>query len=84
MRVLKPNGLVVIATFKDAKLNLMAKLADITSDSYWGFKTVRHSKKAMGRMMSTRFKNVDIKIYPNGTSLLNAMGIRFLVVTGRK
>ncbi len=83
-RVLKPNGIVVIATFKDAKLNLMAKLADITSDSYWGFKTARHSKKSMERMMSNRFKNVNIKIYPGGTSLLNAMGIRFLIVSARK
>jgi ubiquinone/menaquinone biosynthesis C-methylase UbiE len=83
-RVLKPGGFLLIATFKDAKLNLAAKLGDLVSDSYYGYATKRHSKKSMRKLMSERFKSFDIQTYPDGISLLNAMGIRFLIVSGRK
>jgi ubiquinone/menaquinone biosynthesis C-methylase UbiE len=82
-RVLKPGGFVIIATFKDVKLNLVAKLGDMITDHYYGYTTNRYSEKEMWRLMAERFKSVDIKIYPKGFSLLNAMGIRFLIAHGR-
>ncbi len=83
-RVLKPGGIVIIATFKDVSLNFAAKLADITSSAYWGYTTKRYSKKEMGLLMGERFKKVKMEIFPKGFSFLNAMGIRFLIASGRK
>lgn len=83
-KVLKPGGFVLIATFKDVNLNLMAKLADTVSGAYWGYTTKRYSEKDMRRLMSKRFKNINIEIFPKGHSLLNMMGIRFLIASGRK
>lgn len=82
-RVLKPGGFVLIATFKNAKLNLAAKLGDTISGKFYGYTTKRYSKKDMQKLMNERFKNVELKIYPDGVSLLNAMGIRFLIASGR-
>jgi ubiquinone/menaquinone biosynthesis C-methylase UbiE len=82
-RVLKPDGLLLIATFKDARFNPMAKLADMSSTAYWGFITKRYSKVEMEQLLET-FKNTGIEIYPTGLSVLNALGIRFLIATGRK
>ncbi len=81
-RVLKPDGLALIATFKSVRLNLLAYLADQLSDHYWGYITKRYSKGEMKRLMSG-FKNVEIEIFPKGFSILNAMGIRFLIANGR-
>ncbi len=83
LRVLKPGGVAVIATFKDVKLNLAAKLGDAVSSAYWGFVTKRHSEKGMKRMMSG-FSDVKTEVFPKGFSLLNAMGIRFIIAKGRK
>jgi len=83
-RVLKPNGVVIIATFKDVRFNLAAKLGDIMSSRYWGFVTKRYSPKAMRALMEPRFKNVDIEIYPESKKLLDLLGIRFIVASGRK
>ena len=82
-RVLKPDGFVIIATFKDVDLNFAAKLGDKISNHYWGFTTERYSKKQMKKLMQ-RFKNFKLEVYPKGISLLNAMGIRFLIASGRK
>jgi ubiquinone/menaquinone biosynthesis C-methylase UbiE len=82
-RVLKPNGLLVIATFKDVGLNFAAKLGDMVSGAYWGYTTKRYSKKDMGKLMGERFKSVNVEIYPKSLSLLNAMGVRFLIASGR-
>jgi ubiquinone/menaquinone biosynthesis C-methylase UbiE len=82
-RVLKPNGLLLIATFKDVGLNLPAKMGDWLSGLYWGYTTKRYSRKEMLRLMKP-FNNVDMESYPNGCSWLGALGIRFLIVSGRK
>ena len=83
-RILKPNGLVLIATFKNIRFNPAAKLGDAVSSAYWGFATIRYSEKEMHRLIGERFKSLDIKIFPKGFSLLSTMGIRFLIVSGRK
>lgn len=83
-RVLKPNGFVLIMTFKNVKLNLAAKLGDVVSSAYWGFTTIRYSEKDMQRLIGERFKNIKIEKFPSAFSLLNTMGIRFLIVQGRK
>ncbi len=82
-RVLRPGGLVLIATFKDVKLNLAARIADWISDSYWGYVTKRYSIGEMERLMQ-RFKNVKVEVFPKSFSILNMMGIRFLIVSGRR
>jgi len=83
-RILKPDGFVIIATFKSVELNFAAKLGDWISGAYWGYTTQRYSKKHMQRLMDKQFKNIKIETYPKGISLLNAMGIRFLIASGRK
>ncbi len=82
-RVLNPGGYFAIATFKDVKLNLAARLADWISDHYWGYTTNRYSKSEM-RKLTSRFKSVKLEIFPKGFSLLNAMGIRFIIASGRR
>lgn len=82
-RVLKPGGLIVIATFKNVSLNFIARAADASSNKYWGYTTKRHSKKDMQKLMK-RFKKVEVEIFPKGISFLNLMGIRFLIASGRK
>lgn len=81
-RVIRPGGFVLIATFKDVKLNLAAKMTDWISDSYWGYITKRYSKGNMMRLMQ-RFNSVELEIFPKGFSILNMMGIRFLIASGR-
>lgn len=83
-RVLKPGGFVLIATFKDVKLNIMAKFGDIVSGAYWGYTTIRYSEGEMRALMGARFKNVNVEIFPGVFSLLGTMGIRFLIASGRK
>lgn len=83
-RVLKPGGAVIIATFKDAGLNLMARFADALSSAYWGYVTRRYSKGEMEGLMGERFNSIEFEIFPKGRSLLNMLGIRFLIARGRK
>jgi ubiquinone/menaquinone biosynthesis C-methylase UbiE len=84
--VLKPGGIVVIATFKDVRLNLAAKFADLLSGWYWGFKTKRYSKGEMEGLLKKRFKSVEIEIFPKVRIgwLLASLGVRFLIAYGRK
>lgn len=83
-RVIRPGGFVIIATFKDAKLNFAAKLADWVSSRYWGYATKRYSKGEMRKLLSKKFNSVELNITPNSTFILNALGIRFLLAIGRK
>lgn len=82
-RVLKPGGLVLIATFKDTGLNPFAFIGDKLSDTFWGFTTNRYSVKEMTALMNG-FKKVNIQLFPKRASFLGLMGIRFMIVTGRK
>jgi hypothetical protein len=38
----------------------------------------------MESLLGPRFKSVKIEIYPTGFSVLNTLGIRFLIASGRK
>jgi len=82
-RVLKPTGFVLIVTFKDTSFNPFAFLGDKFSDAFWGFTTNRYSKKEMVLLMKG-FKSVKIQLFPRRASFLGLMGIRFMIVTGRK
>lgn len=83
-RVLRPGGFVLIATFNDVKVNLVAKAVDLVSTAYWGYTTKRYSEATMRKLMDKRFKSVKLEIFPQGFAVLNAMGIRFLIASGRK
>ena len=86
-RILKKNGMLIIATFKDTKFNPLAKLGDIISGGYYGFQTYRYSKKEMKNLLAKRFKNFEVEIFPKSKfspSFWTQIGIRFLVAKATK
>jgi ubiquinone/menaquinone biosynthesis C-methylase UbiE len=80
-RVLKPGGLLVIATFRKT-WNILARIADYTTHKYYGFETFRYSENDLQGMLK-EFKEIKISSFPSSTPLA-WIGIKFLVVNAKK